>query len=148
MIMNNFFEGKLSYEKLMDNGMYKKVNETYLIEAISVTEAESRLIEEMNPFITGEFQVKAVKQSKYNEIFFSTEESADRYFKCKLAFITLDEKSRAEKRTTTQTLVQAADLREAIKKLDEGMKGTMADYLIASVSETPIMDIYTYNSGE
>lgn len=144
MIMNNFFEGKLSYEKLMDNGMYKKVNETYLIEAVSVTEAESRLIEEMNPFITGEFQVKAVKQSKYSEIFLSTEESADRYFKCKLAFITLDEKSGAEKKTTTQTLVQAADLRDAIKKLDEGMKGTMADYIIVSVSETQIMDIYTY----
>lgn len=148
MIINNFFEGKLSYEKLMDNGMYKKVNETYLIEAISVTEAESRLIEEMKPFIIGDFQVKAVKQSKYSEIFFSTEESADRYFKCKLAFITLDEKSRAEKKTTTEILVEAADLRDAIKKLDEGMKGTMADYLIVSVSETSIMDVYIYNSGE
>lgn len=146
--MNSFFEGKLSYEKLMDNGINKKVNETYLIEAISVTEAESRLIEEMNPFITGEFQVKAVKQSKYSEIFFSTEESADRYFKCKLVFITLDEKSGAEKKTTTEILVEAADLRDAIKKLDEGMKGTMADYLIVSVSETSIMDVYTYNSGE
>lgn len=146
--MNSFFEGKLSYEKLMDNGLNKKVNETYLIEAISVTEVESRLIEEMNPFITGEFQVKAVKQSKYNEIFFSTEESADRYFKCKIAFITLDEKSGAEKKTTTEILVEAADLRDAIKKLDEGMKGTMADYLIVSVSETLIMDVYTYNSGE
>ena len=148
MIMNSFFEGKLSYEKLMDNGLNKKVNETYLIEAISVTEAESRLIEEMNPFITGEFQVKAVKQSKYNEIFFSTEESADRYFKCKLAFLTLDEKSGAEKKITTEILVEAADLRDAIKKLDEGMKGTMADYLIISVSETQIIDVYTYNSGE
>ena len=146
--MNSFFEGKLSYEKLMDNGLNKKVNETYLIEAISVTEAESRLIEEMNPFITGEFQVKAVKQSKYNEIFFSTEESADRYFKCKLAFLTLDEKSGAEKKITTEILVEAADLRDAIKKLDEGMKGTMADYLIISVSETQIIDVYTYNSGE
>ena len=71
-------------------------------------------------------------------------ESADRWFKCKLIFITLDEKSGAEKKTSTQVLVQAADLRDAVKKLDEGMKGTMADYQIGMVSETPLMDVYPY----
>lgn len=75
------------------------------------------------------------------------EESADRYFKCKLYFITLDEKTGAEKKTSTNILVQAADLRDAVKKLDEGMKGTMADYVIASVSETAIMDVYPYEAN-
>ena len=75
------------------------------------------------------------------------EESADRWFKCKLIFITLDEKSGAEKKTSTQVLVQAADLRDAVKKLDEGMKGTMADYQIGMVSETPLMDVYPYSAG-
>ena len=76
----------------------------------------------------------------------SEEDAADRWFKCKLFFITLDEKSGAEKKTSTTVLVQASDLRDAVKKLDEGMKGTMADYVIASVAETAIMDVYPYEA--
>lgn len=79
-------------------------------------------------------------------MFPSDEEEADRWFKCKLVFITLDEKSGAEKKSSTQILTQAADLRDAVKKLDEGMKGTMADYQIASVSETAILDVYPYSA--
>lgn len=142
--MNKWFECSLKYEKVMDNGKEKKVTELYLVDALTITEAESRLIEEMTPFITGEFQCKGIKEADYTELFFSEEPSADRWFKCKLIFITLDEKSGNEKTTTTNMLVQAADLRDAIKKLDEGMKGTMADYQIAAVSETKIMDVYSY----
>lgn len=144
--MQKWFECSLKYDKVMENGLEKKVTELYLVDALSITEAEARLIEEMNPFMQGEFQCKGIKEAKYSEIFFSEEESADRYFKCKLLFITLDEKSGKEKTTSTQILVQAADLRDAVGKLDEGMKGTMADYRIASVSETKIMDVYPYES--
>ena len=144
--MQKWFECSLKYEKVMNNGKEKKITELYLVDALSITEAEARLIEEMNPFMQGEFQCKGIKEAKYSEIFFSEEVTADRYFKCKLLFITLDEKSGKEKTTSTQILVQAADLRDAVKKLDEGMKGTMADYQIASVSETKIMDVYPYES--
>lgn len=144
--MQKWFECSLKYDKVMENGLEKKVTELYLVDALSITEAEARLIEEMNPFMQGEFQCKGIKEAKYSEIFFSEEESADRYFKCKLIFITLDEKSGKEKTTSTQILVQAADLRDAVGKLDEDMKGTMADYRIASVSETKIMDVYPYES--
>lgn len=144
--MQKWFECSLKYDKVMENGKEKKVTELYLVDALSITEAEARLIEEMTPFISGEFQCKGIKEAKYSEIFFSEEVTADRYFKCKLLFITLDEKSGKEKTTSTQILVQAADLRDAVKKLDEGMKGTMADYQIASVSETKIMDVYPYES--
>ena len=144
--MEKWFECSLKYEKVMENGLEKKVTELYLVDALSITEAEARLIEEMNPFMQGEFQCKGIKEAKYSEIFFSEEVTADRYFKCKLLFITLDEKSGKEKTTSTQILVQAADLRDAVKKLDEGMKGTMADYQIASVSETKIMYVYLYES--
>lgn len=144
--MQKWFECSLKYDKVMENGKEKKVTELYLVDALSITEAEARLIEEMTPFISGEFQCKGIKEAKYSEIFFSEEVTADRYFKCKLLFITLDEKSGKEKTTSTQILVQAADLRDAVKKLDEGMKGTMADYRIASVSETKIMDVYPYES--
>ena len=124
--MHNWFECKIRYEKVMENGMNKKVTEPYLVDALSFTEAESRIIEEI--------------------LFPCEEDSADRWFKCKLYFITLDEKSGAEKKTATNVLVQAADLRDAVKKLDEGMKGTMADYSIASVAETAIMDVYPYSA--
>lgn len=145
--MQNWYEGVIRYEKVTEEGKVKKVNELYLVDALSATECEARLIEEMTPFITGEFAVKSVKESNYSELFLSEEEAADRYFKCKLIFITLDEKSDAEKKTSTQVLVQAADLRDAVKKLDEGMKGTMAEYQICSVVETAIMDVYLYNNN-
>lgn len=143
-MMHTWFEVKIRYEKMMDNGMNKKVTEPYLFDALSFTESEGKCIQEMTPFITGEFTVSDIKRANYSEIFFSEEDSADRWFKCKLLFITLDEKNGSEKKTATNVLVQAADLRDAVKKLDDGMKGTMADYQIASVSETAIMDVYPY----
>lgn len=145
---HTWFECKIRYEKMMENGMNKKVTEPYLVDALSFTEAEARIIEEMAPFISGEFTVSDIKRANYSELFTSEEEAADRWFKCKLLFITLDEKSGAEKKTATNVLVQAADLRGAVKKLDEGMKGTMADYQIASVAETAIMDVYPYTVEE
>lgn len=144
--MHQWFECKIRYEKIAENGMNKKVTEPYLIDALSFTEAEARIIEEMTPFVTGEFTVSDIKRANYSELFSSEEETADRWFRCKLIFITLDEKSGAEKKTSTQVLVQASDLRDAVKKLDEGMKGTMADYTIASVAETAIMDVYPYET--
>ena len=146
MAMHMWFECKIRYEKMMENGMQKKVNEPYLVDALSFTEAEARITEEMTPFISGEWTVADIKRANYSELFPSEEEAADRWFKCKLLFITLDEKSGAEKKTSTQVLVQAADLRDAVKKLDEGMKGTMADYQIASVAETAIMDVYPFRA--
>jgi hypothetical protein len=147
-MMHTWFECKIRYERVMENGMNKKVTESYLVDALSFTEAEARIIEEMTPFISGEFTISDIKRANYSELFPSDEESADRWFKCKLIFITLDDKSGAEKKTSTQVLVQAADLRDAVKKLDEGMKGTMADYQIASVAETAIMGVYPYSAEE
>lgn len=146
MAMHTWFECKIRYEKTMENGMVKKVNEPYLVDALSFTEAEARIIEEITPFVTGEFTVSDIKRANYSELFPSEEEAADKWFKCKLIFIMLDEKSGAEKKSSTQVLVQAADLRDAVKKLDEGMKGTMADYQIGMLTETPIMDVYPFHA--
>lgn len=145
-MMHNWFTCKIRFEKTLENGMNKKVTELYLVDALSFTEAESRIIEEMTPFISGEFEVAGVAKANYNELFSSEEESACIWYKCKPWFITLDEKSGAEKRTASNVLVQASDLHDAIKKLDEGMKDTMADYVISSVSETAIMDVYPYEA--
>lgn len=146
-MMNEWFECKIKYEKTMDNGQVKKVTEPYLVDAINFTEAEKRIIEEMTPFMTGEFQVADIKRARYAELFETPGDEADRWFKCKLTFVTLDEKSGAEKKTSQNILVQAGDLRGAIKRLDEGMKGSMMDYVISSVAETPIMDVYHYQQA-
>lgn len=142
--MHTFFEVRVRYEKVMETGTNKQVTEPYLIDALSFTEAEARIIQEMTPFISGEFKVKAVKQANYSELFFSNDMKDDIWYKAKLAFVTLDEKSGAEKKTYTNILIQALDLRDAVKKLDENMKGTLADYRIVSISETKIMDVYMY----
>lgn len=142
--MHNWFETKVRYSKMGENGTEKMVTEPFLFDALSFTEAEGRVIEEITPYITGEFTVSDIKRSKYSEIFFSEDESADLWFKCKVTFITLDEKSGAEKKSSTNMLVQASDLRDAIKKLDKGMEGSMADYQISSVAETAILDVYPY----
>ena len=145
-MMHKWFECKIKYDKTLENGLTKPVTEPYLVDALSFTEAEARIIEEMTPFISGEFTVSDIKRAKYSELFFAEDTAADRWFKCKLTFITLDEKSGSEKKTSTNVLVQASDLRDAVKKLDEGMKGSMADYIISSMAETAIMDVYPYSA--
>ena len=142
--MNEWFQCTIKYEKTLENGLVKKVSEPYLVDAISFTEAEKRIIEEIKPFMTGIFEVADIKRAHYAELFESADESADRFFKAKLQFITLDEKSGKEKKTSQNILVQAADLRDSIQRLDEGMKTSTIDYTIASVQETPIMDMYHY----
>ena len=131
---------------MLENGMQKKVTEPYLVDALSFTEAEARIIEEVSPFISGEFSVSAVKRANFSELFF--DETGDRWYKCKLNFITLDEKSGMEKRTASYMLVQAADFETALKNLVEGMKGTMADYSSILLKETAIVDVYPYEKKE
>ena len=147
-MIHTWFECKVRYKKIGENGVSKKVTEPYVFDALSFTEAEARIIEEVSPYISGEFKVTDIKIAKYSEIFFSEEELADRWFKCKVTFITLDEKSGAEKKSSTNMLVQASDLRDAVKKLDKGMEGTMCDYQISSVVETEILDVYPYSTKE
>lgn len=143
-MMNEWFECKVKYERTMDDGKVKKVNEPYLVDALSFTEAEERIIEERKHYMSGEFQVSDIKRARYAELFETDDESADRWFKVKLTFITLDEKTGAEKKTSQNVLVQAADLRDAVKRLDEGMKTSMMDYVISSVAESPLLDVYHY----
>ena len=145
-MMHTWFTCKICYEKTLENGMNKKVTEPYLVDALSFTEAEARIIEEMTPYISGEFTVADVTRARYSELFYADDASADRWYKVKLGFITLDEKSGSEKKSYTNVLVQAVDLRDAVKRIDEGMKGSMADYIIVSVAETAIMDVYPYEA--
>ncbi|MBP5680346.1 MAG: DUF4494 domain-containing protein [Bacteroidales bacterium] len=140
MAMNNWYECRVKFEKVLENGTQKKVTEVYLVDAMSFTEAENRIIEEMTPYISGEFEVTAVKKDRISEMFIDPE--GDKWYRAKVMFITLDEKSGAEKKSASIMLVQAKDFQTAIKNLENGMKGTMSDWEINTLSETVIMDVY------
>ena len=144
----NWFECKIRYEKTMEDGLQKKVTESYTVDALSFTEAEQRIMEEMSSYISGEFEVADFKKASYKEIFFSDEEMADRWYKAKLQFITIDEKTEKEKRSNVMFLVQAGTLNGAVKNIDEAMGGTMIDYAIAAVNETTLMDVFEYHKKE
>ena len=144
--MHNWFECKISYEKMLENGMQKKVPEPYLVDAFSFTEAEARIIEEIRPYVSGEFTVADIKRAKFAELFFN--ENGDRFFKAKVYFITLDEKSGAEKKTAVQMLAQASDIKEALAIVEQGMAGTLSDYTVASLMETAIMDVFPYEANK
>lgn len=131
---------------MLETGMQKAVNEPYLVDALSFTEAESRITEEMAPFISGEFTVSAVKREKLSEVFY--DETGDKWYKVKYNIITVDEKTAVEKKTSVTTLVQAANFQAALDNFMEGMKGTMADFEIASITETAIMDVFPVKLGE
>ncbi len=143
-----WFECKIKYEKTMEDGLQKKITESYVVDALSFTEAEKRILEEMSSYISGEFEVNDIKRATYKEIFFSDEELADRWYKAKLQFITIDEKTEKEKRSNANYLVQAGTLNGAVKNLDEVMGGTMIDYVIAAVAETTLIDVFEYKKKE
>ena len=144
--MNNWFQVKATYEKMLENGMQKKVTESFLLDSLSFTEAETRAVEELKPYISGEFTIADIKRAKLSELFFN--DNGDRFFKAKVMFISLDEKSGTEKKTAVQMLAQASSLREALQVVNKGMEGTLADYFIASLSETAIMDVFPYSEDE
>lgn len=136
-----WFECKVRYDKRQEDGSTKKVNEPYLVDALSFTEAESRIINEMKPLIGGEYSISSEKKTKISEIFFN--EGCDRYYLVKVNFMSFDENKGVEKKTVNQILVQASDFQDAVDRFVKGMEGSMADYEIASITETMIMDVFT-----
>lgn len=142
--MHNWFECKVKLEKTVDDGKIVKVGESYLVDALSFTEAEERMVEEMKPFISGDFQIANIKRVKISELFFN--ENGDKWYRCKVNFVTFDEEKGVEKRSPVQMMVQSADFRGALDGLTEGMKGTMADWEVANITETTIMDVFRFDS--
>lgn len=146
--MSEWFECKVKYDKTMEDGLIKSTTETYLVDALSFTEAEERFIEEIESFMTGEFVVTDIKRARLAEIMESQDLTDDRFFKARVAYITLDDKKGTEKRSVQSILVQAKDFRTALKNLDAGMRGTLGDWVIVSITETKIMDIYKFKADD
>ena len=130
-----WFEGRVKYS----DATGKEIVESYLIDALSFTEAENKLIEEVSPSISGEFDILEVKKRRISELF--KDEDGDKWYKCRVMIMTLDEKSGVEKRSACTIMVQADSLQDAIKNLEDGMKETMDDWEVALVQETSIVGL-------
>ncbi len=143
---SDWFETKIRYAKTQEDGTQKDVTEHYVVDALSFTEAESAILEEMKVYISGDYKITDIRPAAYHEIFFSDMDKDDKWYKAKLMFITIDEKSQREKRSAVTYLVQASTLPVAVKNITDMMGGTMIDYEIASVVETQIMDVFEHDS--
>ena len=142
--VSKFFEVKIQYHKIQEDGKEKKVTEQYVVEALSFTEAEARIIEEMTPYISGEFDVVSEKIAPYNEIFLSDKSDDEKWFISKVAFITIDERTAKEKNQTFRYLVQAATSELALDYTKEMFSHGMSDYSIEAVQDTPTLDVFLY----
>ena len=142
--MNNWYECSVRYEKLADTGLSKRSAESYLVDAMSVTEAEARLVEEITPFSsTGEIVISTIKRAKIAELFLNDNDEDDKYYRCNVLFIVLDEKNGVEKKTPVTMIVKAISLANAVAVIEREMSRTTHDYSIAAVVETNIMDVFT-----
>ncbi|MBP7359094.1 MAG: DUF4494 domain-containing protein [Prevotella sp.] len=141
---DNWFECKIKYEKMQEDGTQKKVTEQYTVDALSFTEAEKRIMEEMSSYISGAFEVSDIKKASYKEVFFADLDSADKWYKTKVQFITIDEKTAKEKRSNVYYLVNAGSFKGAVDNVIEFMGQGTIDYSIAAINETAIMDVYEY----
>ena len=137
MLGTNWFECKVEAEKAAEGGMSRVFKESYLVDALNITK-------EVAPFCNGALTIKNITPTKISELFTNEAEDADKWYKVKCNFITFDEKTETEKRTANFMLVQAANLRGALERFEEGMKTTMADYEIAAIQETPLLDVFPF----
>lgn len=141
-----WFKTKVKYQKTMEDGSEKVVSEAYVVDALSFTEAESAIIDEMSAYVSGELRVSNLGKASYNEILFSDVDDDDKFYTCKLQFITIDEKSEKEKRSNVTYLVQAKSLARALRYVDEVMGKTMIDYDIVGLNETKVFDVFEHHA--
>jgi len=144
--MNTWFECTAKYIKMDENGHEKKASETYMLDAVSFTEAESRIYKELQTMVSGEFMVTKISKTRISEIIPS--ETGDRWYKAKVAFITVDEESGKEKRVAQFVLVYSDSIKEAYDQIIEAMQGMMADFEISGINESTILDVFPYSVSE
>ena len=141
-----WFVCKVRYDKQMEDGMQKKVTESYVIDSLSFTEAEERITEEMQNYILGEFEVRDITLAPYSTIFFK-DSPANYWYKVKVQFISLDEKTLKEKRSSSLYLVNAESLKDSVASISDSFGKSMIDYVISSVAETNIIEVFKYKKG-
>ena len=144
--MSQWFETKVKYDKTMlDTGAIKSVTEPYLVDALSFTEAEARITKEMEPFVSGELTVTAVRKARFEDVLYH--EGGDRWHKVKINMITIDEKTGAEKRSASFSLVQASEFKLALDYFLEAMKSVLFDFEIVNITEMAYIDVFGADLG-
>ena len=139
---STWFETKVRYDKTMDDGREKKVTEVFVVDALSFTEVETKITEELSAYTSSETFIKAIIRAPYSEVLFSDDSKDDKWYRVKLAFITLDERTEKEKKTLVTYLFQAANIDKTRSYIKEFMSNSMTDYDVHSISETQILDIF------
>lgn len=140
----NWFEAKVKYMRVGEDGRERKVNEAYLLDAMSYTEAESRITKEMEPIIKGDYYISGLKKSNITEIVPSNDETDDRWYKAKIAIVDADEVSGKEKRSFQYYLVAASNTNRALENLEKSMAMFVVPYEIVSITDTLFMDVFPY----
>ena len=144
--MSQWFETKVKYDKTMlDTGAIKSVTEPYVVDALSFTEAEARITKEMEPFVSGELTVTAVRKVRFEDVLYH--EGGDRWYKVKINMITIDEKTGAEKRSASFSLVQASEFKLALDYFLEAMKSVLFDFEIVNITEMAYIDVFGADLG-
>lgn len=144
METNQWFEIKVKMDVMQEDGTTKSMPFRYIVDALNFTEAEARVIEEVKPYTSGSLDVEVEKKVRLAEIFPSTDEVDDKWYKVKLLYVTIDEKTHTEKETPANILVQAGDFHKAVKNLEKGMSGSLMDWRIVKLEETQIVDVFAY----
>jgi len=144
----NWFEAKVKYVKVGEDGKERKVSESYLLDAMTYTEAESRIIKEMSGMIQGEYYINGLKKSNITELVESTDENDDRWYKAKIAIIDVDEISGKEKSSGQYYLIAASGFKKALENLERSLSTFVVPYEVISITDTNFMDVFPYFSDE
>lgn len=145
---SDFFEVGIRYGKTQEDGTQKNVTEKYAIDALSFGEAEESVIKEMSVYISGDYKLTSNVPANYHEVVTTDATNADKWYKVRCAFITIDERTEKEKRQNVNFLVQASSLRNALDNFDTFMGKSMIDYEVVSVQTTKLMDVFFHESKE
>jgi hypothetical protein len=140
--MQTWFECKVKYVKIDDDGRERKVSEVYLVDAVTFTDAETRIIKQMETMVRGEFMVDNIKKSNIVEIF--PHESGEWWYKAKIGIVTIDENAGKEKKINNYFLVAADDLKQALQRLEEGLSYVLVPYQTTSLAISTIVDVFPY----
>lgn len=141
--MNNWFTVKVKYTKQLENGAFKRVSEPYLLAAMTFTDAEARIYEELGAIIRGEFSVTNIARTDFHDIFHY--EDSDTWYKCKITYEGATEDSEKPKKVSQNFLITAHSVKEAYERMQESLSTLMVDFIIPSIIVSPIVDIFPYN---
>ncbi|SHF27920.1 protein of unknown function [Mariniphaga anaerophila] len=144
--MQTWFECKVKYTKVLDSGKEQTTTENFLLDAVSFTDAETRMIGQMRQIVKGEFNVTDIKKSRIAEVF--PFESGEWWFKATINLVTIDEEAGKEKKLRTYYLIMADDIKEALQRLEESLSYLVIPYVISSLATSNIVDVFPYEPAE